>query len=292
MKRTHLAHIERVYRPDPDAFIRDYLRPGRPVILTGIASEWLAAMWTPAKLEERFGGVKIRYETWDGDESVNDPFEFARRQRYFEATLSEYYRKLDQLDGPSRRLYSAGLPIARVIPEARRELGSLEAYMDLPGPAGLRRRLQVDPLLWLGPAGTVSTLHFDRWHNFFVQLYGRKKWIVLSQAQAEQVHWPCEELGLDLLHWSPVDVEHPDLARYPRFARAEPIELIVEPGEILFMPVGWWHHVRALDASISVNFWWAKPLDTMRSLRRYFYHYARLAALRSLGVGRAPAGGA
>jgi len=287
MKGSRLTRVERIDRPSPESFIRNYLRPGRPVILTGIANEWRAAMWTPANLEERFGEVTIRYETWDGDERVNDPLEFASRQRYFEATLAEYYRKLEQLGGPSRRLYSAGLAIPRVMPEARPELGSLEAYMDLPGPARLRKRLQVDPLLWLGPAGTVSPLHFDRWHNFFVQLHGRKKWIILPPAQSDCVHWPYEGLGPALLHWSPVDVEHPDLARYPRFARAEPIDVIVEPGEILFMPVGWWHHVRALDPSISVNFWWAKPIDSICSLRRYFYHYVRLSIGRSLRLGRA-----
>lgn len=244
-------------------------------------------MWTPAILEERFGGMKIRYETWDGDESVNDPLEFTRRQQYFEATLAEYYKKLAELEGPSRRLYSAALPFSSVFSEARPELGSLEAYMDLPGPAPLRRRLQVDPLLWLGPAGTVSPLHFDRWHNFFVQLYGRKKWVMLPPAQNDQVHWPCEELGLDLLHWSPVDVEHPDLARHPRFAEAAPLEFIVEPGEILFVPITWWHHVRALTPSISINFFWAKPLHTLRALRRYGYHYARLALGRSLRGARA-----
>lgn len=287
MARSSQTRIERLHRPAPEAFIRDHLRPGRPVILTGIASEWRAARWTPANLEERFGGVTIRYETWDGDERVNDPLEFARRQRFFEATLAEYYRKLAQLGGPSRRLYSAGLALPRVMPAAVPELGSLEAYMDLPGPAALRRRLQVEPLLWLGPAGTVSTLHFDRWHNFFVQLHGRKQWIVIPPDQGAQVYWPCEELGLPLLHWSPVDVEHPDLARHPRFAQAAPIELVVEPGEILFMPIGWWHHVRALDASISVNLWWAKPLDSARALRRYFYHYARLALGRALRRARA-----
>jgi ribosomal protein L16 Arg81 hydroxylase len=32
------------------------------------------------------------------------------------------------------------------------------------------------------------------------------------------------------------------------------IDIVVEPGEVLFMPVGWWHHVRALDAGMTVSF--------------------------------------
>jgi hypothetical protein len=56
---------------------------------------------------------------------------------------------------------------------------------------------------------------------------------------------------------SRVDAEEPDLTRYPRFARARPLRCVVEPGELLYIPRFWWHQVRSLDFSISVNFWWA-----------------------------------
>jgi ribosomal protein L16 Arg81 hydroxylase len=53
-----------------------------------------------------------------------------------------------------------------------------------------------------------------------------------------------------------VDPELPDLRQFPRFARAHPVGCILEPGEMLFIPGRWWHHVRALDESVSLSFWY------------------------------------
>ena len=55
-------------------------------------------------------------------------------------------------------------------------------------------------------------------------------------------------------YYSAVDPEHVDLARYPAFAGATVLDIEVEPGDLLFLPVGWWHWVRALDVSISATF--------------------------------------
>jgi hypothetical protein len=65
--------------------------------------------------------------------------------------------------------------------------------------------------------------------------------------------------GLEFLYndigvFSPVDCDAPDLARWPLFEKAAMREVVLSPGEVLFIPVGWWHHVRALDVSITVSF--------------------------------------
>lgn len=284
--RHYPGTIERLHRPSPELFRREFLEKERPVILTGVASAWKAAAWTPASLQARFGGTPLRYEEWEGDEATNDPLDFVRRQRYRDTTLAGYVDLLQRAEGPSRRIYSAAVPFLRTMPGLAEELGSLEPYMGFSPllPARAREKLQYEPLMWLGPAGTLSTLHFDRMDNFFVQLHGRKKWVVLPRGQGECVHWPCEALGLSFLHWSPVDVEYPDLERHPRFAQATPIEFVVEPGEVLFMPVGWWHFVRSLDTSISLNFWWIRSLERVVAMRRYLFHYARATVRHKLGL--------
>ena len=64
---------------------------------------------------------------------------------------------------------------------------------------------------------------------------------------------------------SAVDVEAPlgdpadaasTAARFPLFARAQPYDVLLGPGDAVFIPKGWWHYVRALTTSASVNFWW------------------------------------
>ena len=51
-----------------------------------------------------------------------------------------------------------------------------------------------------------------------------------------------------------IDVENPDWARHPRFRHAVPWKTTLEAGEVLYLPYAWWHWVRGMEVSISVNF--------------------------------------
>jgi ribosomal protein L16 Arg81 hydroxylase len=53
--------------------------------------------------------------------------------------------------------------------------------------------------------------------------------------------------------YAAIDADKPDLRRFPEWSDARVIDVVVEPGEALFIPVGWWHHVRSLDVSISLS---------------------------------------
>jgi ribosomal protein L16 Arg81 hydroxylase len=54
--------------------------------------------------------------------------------------------------------------------------------------------------------------------------------------------------------YSQVDAGNPDYARFPKYADASIHEVELGPGEVLFLPVGWWHYVQALDVSITITF--------------------------------------
>jgi ribosomal protein L16 Arg81 hydroxylase len=54
--------------------------------------------------------------------------------------------------------------------------------------------------------------------------------------------------------YSAIDAEHPDVEVFPEFAEAAAKEVVLSPGEALFIPVGWWHHIRALEVSINLAF--------------------------------------
>ena len=79
------------------------------------------------------------------------------------------------------------------------------------------------------------------------QVAGRKKFRLIPSTQADFVY---NREGV----YSDVDCENPDASLYPKFRNATIIDVTVEPGEVLFVPVGWWHHVRALDVSMTISF--------------------------------------
>jgi ribosomal protein L16 Arg81 hydroxylase len=120
------------------------------------------------------------------------------------------------------------------------ELMPLPRFLD---PGSLGQRLS----LWFGPRGTVTPLHHDTMNVLLAQIRGRKAVTLIPPSATPLVY---NEIGV----YSRVDVEHPDDDTFPLFAAAPRSTFVLRPGEALFIPVGWWHHVRALDESISVSF--------------------------------------
>ncbi|XP_043349646.1 bifunctional peptidase and arginyl-hydroxylase JMJD5 isoform X3 [Dermochelys coriacea] len=91
-------------------------------------------------------------------------------------------------------------------------------------------------------------------HQLFDQVIGRK-YIRLYSPQESENLYPHET---QILHTtSQVDVEDPDLVKFPKFERAAFQACILTPGQVLFIPVKYWHYVRSLDVSFSVSFWWS-----------------------------------
>lgn len=106
---------------------------------------------------------------------------------------------------------------------------------------------------WFGPRGTISPLHYDPDHNFLSQVVG-SKYIRLYSEEVTSSLYPHEQ---DLLfNTSQVDVENPDLKKFPLFSSAPYVETILEPGSMLYLPPRMWHYVRSLSTSFSVSFWW------------------------------------
>lgn len=246
--------IARLERPSPEVLYRDYISRNAPVVLTGVADGWKAvSRWTPDYFKASFPDARVTHATWDDEGHGDEPAVYLRNRKTAGIRLGDY---VDLMRGrPDPRDYLLSFPIFRHLPQLRDDVEPLDRFMMFPAyyPEALRNRLKESPRFFLGPAGTVSLLHFDGYNNFFVQVYGRKKFLLISPSQSHLVYYPWRYPDI---HYSPVNVERPDLVRFPLFGQATIFEAVVGPGEILFIPVRWWHHARALEESISLNFWW------------------------------------
>ncbi|XXG99128.1 hypothetical protein Hte_005462 [Hypoxylon texense] len=129
-----------------------------------------------------------------------------------------------------------------------------------------------EPLLnaWFGPPGTITPLHNDPYHNILTQVVGRKYVRLYSPLDTEHMQARGRENGVEMGNTSLMDVgavegwdvlSDNDGGHYARedldaFRKVPFLDCILEPGDALYIPIGWWHYVRGLSVSFSVSFWW------------------------------------
>ena len=109
---------------------------------------------------------------------------------------------------------------------------------------------------WLGTHGTKTPLHFDSYDNFLCQVTGAKFVRLYSpDVSSSKMYVSSESATTNQGNISPVDPEKPDLDAYPKFATVQGLDVVLKEGDALFIPRGYWHYVRSLSTSFSMNFW-------------------------------------
>ncbi|PIK50453.1 putative HSPB1-associated protein 1 [Apostichopus japonicus] len=109
--------------------------------------------------------------------------------------------------------------------------------------------------IWIGSSRAHTVCHQDAYgFNLVAQIQGRKKWYLFPPEQTDCLYptrLPYEESSI----FSEVNITEPDLAIHPRFQDSTPHVIVLEPGDVLYVPRHWWHYVECIDTSISVNCW-------------------------------------
>jgi len=132
--------------------------------------------------------------------------------------------------------------------------------------------VSVVPRIWIGNEITVQT-HFDLKENIACSVAGRRRFTLFPPSQTPNLYPGPFELTLSGPPVSMVKLGQPDFEKYPKFHTAiEHAQVaVLEPGDAIYIPYLWWHHVEALeDLNVLVNFWWddanpdiGSPYDAM-----------------------------
>ena len=119
-----------------------------------------------------------------------------------------------------------------------------------------------DPLksIWIGTRTRIAA-HNDFPDNLACCAAGRRRFTLFPPDQFRNLYLgPIDHTPAGRVV-SMVDFETPDLAAHPRFvlAMAHALTVELEPGDAIFIPSMWWHHVEGLaDFNILVNYWWRR----------------------------------
>lgn len=139
----------------------------------------------------------------------------------------------------------------------------------------------IRPRIWIGNQVTVQT-HFDLSQNIACVVAGRRRFTLFPPEQLSNLYMGPVERSLAGTPVSLVRPDNPDYERFPKFREAEAAALTgdLEPGDAIFIPYFWWHHVRSLGPfNVLVNYWW-NEYDVLGSPMDSFLH--ALLTIRSL----------
>jgi Cupin-like domain len=221
-------------------FLEWFYATNRPVILTGLMSDSRAlATWTPDYLKQTCGEAVVEIMSGRNQDAQ---YEMNCDQHKQTTRFADYVDMVTR-GGESNDCYLVANNGFFGRPEAQplfHDLSMFPEYLDASKAAG-----QV--FFWFGPAGTVTPLHHDTMNILMTQVYGHKTVLLISPDQTHRVY---NHVGV----YSEVDPEQPDYERFPRYRQVDVMRADLEPGDALFLPVGWWHHVRSLSISITVSY--------------------------------------
>ncbi|HUQ12575.1 MAG TPA: cupin-like domain-containing protein [Steroidobacteraceae bacterium] len=262
-----------VVRHDIDlkTFREEVLPANEPVVFKALVKDWpavRAGLESPRTLGEYLRGMDQRRQVavLEGPPSIRGHFfyredmrgfNFERRPATISATIDRLLAQMDDPNPPA--LYVESTPTAEHLPA----FSAANPQPLLPS--------QVPARLWLGNTLTVQT-HFDLSSNIACVVGGRRRFTLFPPGQIENLYVGPIEFTVSGPPISMVSLESPDLHRFPRFAEALRHARSAElgPGDAIYIPYAWWHHVESLTPfNALVNYWWnearqaGSPFDAM-----------------------------
>jgi hypothetical protein len=237
----------------------------RPYVVRGMAAQWpvvaagrasaeagdayLRRFYRDATVGAMLGKPEIRGRFFYNDDLTGFNYYSARAR--LDAVLDEMkgYRGHPQ----PAAIYVGSTTIDTALPGFRQEND-----VDLNGRDALAS-------IWIGNQTRIAA-HYDLPDNLAVVACGRRRFTLFPPDQLENLYVGPLDFTPAGQAISLVDLHAPDHARFPRFARALAQAQVAElgPGDAIFIPSMWWHHVEALDEfNVLVNYWWRQSPEYM-----------------------------
>ena len=249
---------------DPEQFVREIVPENRPVVLRGLASQW-PAVREGRRSDRALRDYLVRFDAARpvralvADAAIQGRFfysedmrgfNFERREQTISAALDHLLGLLEVERPPAT--YIESTPIAEHLPGFTQE----NSLALLPA--------TVAPRIWIGNAVTAQT-HFDLKDNIACVVTGRRRFTLFPPDQLPNLYVGPFDFTISGPPVSMVSLREPDFGRYPRFREALESAQTAElgPGDALYIPYAWWHHVESLERfNVLVNYWW----NTSRTL--------------------------
>jgi hypothetical protein len=252
VERYHISDL------DPALFKRLFSKRGHPVIIQGLFDR--TPSWSVDYLTSFFGTDTFTVREFSNNSDM--PKEsWSTYASMYEMSFNDYTEILNSGDAARDDIY-----LSQVVLNAESELYRTIAnnIEILKKNCGFKRRVwkNIYSHLWLGPKGHTEPLHSDEGDSTLIQLYGTKSVRLFPSSQnsnlypfpffSEMEPWVCQ-----------VDISKPDYEKFPRLKEAmeRRKDLILNEGELLYIPAQWSHEVSIIDKpyACSLSIMWDIP---------------------------------
>lgn len=243
-----------------------------PVLLRGLVSDWPVVKHAQASYEKLDAYLRGLYQgatvnVFSGESEIKGRFFYNEDMTGLNFRKSR--EKLDTvLDNLKSNRNSTAAPCFYV--------GATTVDNCLPGfrTENILEFDEIDPLpsIWIGNRARIAA-HYDLPDNMACVAAGRRRFTLFPPDQLVNLYAGPIDFTPAGQQISLVDFHNPDLKRFPRFRQAMEQAIVVDmvPGDAIFIPSMWWHHVESLDGlNVLVNYWWRKspaymgpPIDVL-----------------------------
>jgi len=220
------------------------------LVIRGMASKWLAVnKWRNMDdLARKFAHRLVPIEVGSMSNKMQEDVVPFRRfvAKYMSASAEKDCWSLDDAtaDTNDRIAYLAQHPLLNQIPALCNDIEM--------NPCGVR---PTNVNIWMGTGGTRTPLHFDSYDNLLVQLVGAKYVRLYEKESSPQLYVSKDKKYGGQGNMSELDCEQEDFEKHPLAKDCNYTEVVLFPGDCLFIPSREWHYVRSLSTSVSVNYW-------------------------------------
>lgn len=257
-----LEQIPRIQSTTKKAFIRDYVRPQKPVVIEHLIDDWDAfGTWNLSYIREIAGDKEV--PLYD-DRPVKHDEGF--NQAHATMKMRDYIDLLKK--GPTNyRIFLYNL---------MKEVPSLKQDFKFPK-IGLRLLKQI-PMLFFGGEGSKVFMHHDiDWANILhFHFQGSKQCILFAPSQTPHLY----KVPYSLITREDIDFDNPDYEKFPALKNARGYICHLKHGETLYMPEGYWHYMKyeTPGFSMSLRALPRKFSNLRKALYNVFYmrHYDNL----------------
>jgi len=228
-----LKSIPILEKTSREIFQTQFMKPNKPVIMKDFSESWAARKrWTLDYFKREHGDLMVPvYE----DAFANTGASYTSTDR--KMRFGDY---VDLIASKPTKLRMFLFNIFKHV---------LSLCQDFDYPNIADRFLKKYPFMFFGGAGSHVDVHYDLdlSHVYLTQFHGKKRVILFAPECSDYLYRHPLTVSCN------IDIGNPDFNRYPRLKDVTGYECILEEGDTLFIPSGWWHYIYYIDGGFSLS---------------------------------------